>query len=112
MNDFCPFYFSQFLGIFEKTSKKLNFCGQKPTLWPKIFIKMATKFNVSTLRICSLAKNPLFSLTYLKKNEKIYIVIEKKNRVFGHSEFLLVNARPRVYHRTIVYERNASDSTR
>jgi len=70
MNDFCPFYFSQFLGIFEKTSKKLNFCGQKPTLWPKIFIKMAAKFNVSTLRICSLAKNPLFSLTYLKKMKK------------------------------------------
>ena len=46
------------------------------------------------------------------KNEKIYIVIEDKKRVFGHSEFLLVNARPRVYHRTIVYERNASDSTR
>jgi hypothetical protein len=72
---------------------------------------MATKFNVNTLKICRLAKNPLFSLTYLK-NEKIYIVIEDKKRVFGHSEFLLANARPRVYHRTIVYERNASDSTR
>jgi hypothetical protein len=72
---------------------------------------MATKFNVNTLKIRRLAKNPLFSLTYLK-NEKIYIVIEDKKRVFGHSEFLLVNARPRVYHRTIVYERNASDSTR
>jgi hypothetical protein len=36
-------------------------------LWPKIFIKMATKFNVSTSKICRLAKNPLFSLTYLKK---------------------------------------------
>lgn len=111
MNDFCPFYFSQFLGFFEKTSKKCHFCGQKPTLWPKIYIKMATKFNVNTLKIRRLAKNPLFSLTYLK-NEKIYIVIEDKKRVFGHSEFLLVNARPRVYHRTIVYERNASDSTR
>ena len=29
MNDFCPFYFSQILGIFEKTSKKVAF------LWPK-----------------------------------------------------------------------------
>ena len=28
MNDFCPFYFSQFLGIFEKTSKSDIF-------WPK-----------------------------------------------------------------------------
>nr|DAU02409.1 MAG TPA: STIV-A81-helix bundle, Hyperthermophilic viral protein.7A [Caudoviricetes sp.] len=44
--------------------------------------------------------------------KKIYIVIEDKKRVFGHSEFLLANARPRVYHRTIVHERNASDSTR
>jgi hypothetical protein len=47
---------------------------------------MATKFNVNTLKICRLAKNPLFYLTYLK-NEKIYIVIENKKRVFGHSEF-------------------------
>jgi len=38
-----------------------------PFLWPKIFIKMAAKFNANTLKICSLAKNPLFSLTYLKK---------------------------------------------
>jgi hypothetical protein len=37
-----------------------------------------------------LAKNPLFSLTYLK-NEKIYIVIEDKKRVFGHSEFLPIS---------------------
>nr|DAG14014.1 MAG TPA: hypothetical protein [Caudoviricetes sp.] len=36
-------------------------------MWPKIFIKMATKFNVNTLKIRRLAKNPLFSLTYLKK---------------------------------------------
>jgi hypothetical protein len=51
---------------------------------------MATKFNVNTLKICYLAKNPLFSLTYLK-NEKIYIVIEDKKRVFGHSEFLPIS---------------------
>nr|DAZ37765.1 MAG TPA: hypothetical protein [Caudoviricetes sp.] len=57
-------------------------------------------------------QKPTFFFNLLKKNEKIYIVIENKKRVFGHSEFLLVNARPRVYHRTIVYERNASDSTR
>nr|DAT69861.1 MAG TPA: hypothetical protein [Caudoviricetes sp.] len=35
-------------------------------MWPKIFRKMATKNNDNTLKICRLAKNPLFSLSYLK----------------------------------------------
>nr|DAO85162.1 MAG TPA: hypothetical protein [Caudoviricetes sp.] len=42
--------------------KKWRFYGQKPTLWPKIFVKMATTFDVDTLKICRLAKNPLFFL--------------------------------------------------
>ena len=35
---------------------------------------MATKFNVNTLKICRLAKNPLFSLTYLKNEKKYYLL--------------------------------------
>nr|DAR21770.1 MAG TPA: hypothetical protein [Caudoviricetes sp.] len=51
---------------FSRKHQKCKFRGQKPTLWPKIFTKMATKTNVNTLKICHLAKNPLFSLSYLK----------------------------------------------
>jgi hypothetical protein len=58
--------------------KKWRFYGQKPTLWPKIFAKMATTFDVNTLKICSLAKNPLFYLTYLKNEKNIYSNREKK----------------------------------
>jgi hypothetical protein len=61
------FIFRSFWDFSRKRQKSAIFCGQKPTLWPKIFIKMATKFNVFTLKMRRLAKNPLFSLTYLKK---------------------------------------------
>nr|UVY04601.1 MAG: hypothetical protein [Bacteriophage sp.]UVY47336.1 MAG: hypothetical protein [Bacteriophage sp.]UVY66997.1 MAG: hypothetical protein [Bacteriophage sp.] len=36
-------------------------------------------------------QKPTFFFNLLKKNEKIYIVIEDKKRVFGHSEFLPIS---------------------
>nr|DAV74291.1 MAG TPA: hypothetical protein [Caudoviricetes sp.] len=44
------------------TREKGEFRGQKPTLWPKIFRKTATTFDVVTLKTCRLAKNPLLFL--------------------------------------------------
>lgn len=60
----------EFLAIFSRgfyvnncqCVKKWRFYGQKPTLWPKIFAKMATTFDVNALKIWRLAKNPLFFL--------------------------------------------------
>jgi hypothetical protein len=61
------FIFRNFWDFSRKRQKSAIFVAKNPLCGQKFFIKMATKFNVFTLKICRLAKNPLFSLTYLKK---------------------------------------------
>jgi hypothetical protein len=53
-----------------------------------------------------------FYFLFNEKNEILYIIDEEKKWAFGHSEFWLEIAHRVMYHRTTVYERNASDSTR
>ena len=81
---FLPILFFAIFGNFRENVKKV------PFLWPKTH----------------------FYFLFNEKNEILYIIDEEKKWAFGHSEFLLANVRPKAYHRTTVYERNASDSTR
>nr|DAW91513.1 MAG TPA: hypothetical protein [Bacteriophage sp.] len=48
------------LPLFVMKRQNLSFSWPKTRFVAKFFIKMATKNNVNTLKICCLAKNPLF----------------------------------------------------